>query len=69
MLNLVLVGKYGKSDIMAITQNETAMLVLLGIGLLYLKGNNHDVTMNDVTDENDKGVLIFLGILAFAALT
>jgi len=45
------------------------MLVLLGIGLLYLKDNNHDVTMNDVTDDNDKGVLIFLGILAFAALT
>lgn len=47
-----------------INRKETTMLALLAVGLLYLKNNNHDVTMNDVTDDNDKGVLIFLGALA-----
>ena len=49
---------------MAISKKESGLLLLLGIGLLYLKNNNHDVTRNGTTDENDKGVLIFLGALA-----
>jgi hypothetical protein len=49
---------------MKIDKKETTLLIALGLGLLYLKNNNHDISMNDVTDENDKGLIIFVGALA-----
>ena len=49
---------------MKIDKKETTLLIALGLGLLYLKNNNHDISMNEVTDENDKGIIIFIGALA-----
>lgn len=49
---------------MKIDKKETTMLIALGLGLLYLRSNNHDANMNGVTDEDDKGLIIFLGALA-----
>lgn len=48
-----------------INRKETTGLVLLGVGLLYLKDRNHDVNMDGTKDESDKGLLLFLGALAF----
>jgi len=48
---------------MAINRNEAMVLGALAVGLLVLKDRNYDVTMNGVKDDNDKGVIIFLGAL------
>jgi len=47
-----------------ITRKETTMLALLGLGLLYLRNNNHDVNRDGNTDDMDKGLLILLGAAA-----
>jgi hypothetical protein len=53
---------------MKIDKKETTMLVLLGVGLLVLKNNNWDANMDGTKDQSDKGLILFLGALAFAFL-
>lgn len=48
-----------------ISKKETSGLVLLALGLFYLKDRNHDVNMDGTKDDTDKGLILFLGALAF----
>jgi hypothetical protein len=49
---------------MKIYKKETTMLIALGLGLLYLRSNNHDVNKSGTADEDDKGLIILAGAIA-----
>lgn len=46
---------------MRIDRKETMLLLGLGIGLLYLNNNNHDINRDGTKDDNDRGLLLLAG--------
>ena len=50
---------------MKITTKETVAIVALGLGLLYLRDNNHDVNRDGVKDNMDKAYILLAGAAVF----
>jgi len=46
---------------MRIDRKEMTMLALFGVGLLYLRNNNHDINRDGNKDNDDKALMLLAG--------